>query len=335
MTNLYLVKSPLQLLNAIEASEQFEAQEEIIIIKYSENKKSNMQLANLLELKKWGQVIHIEHAKAGKSMIEELKWIRKLSNQSLSIEKIFIGDYRSNNYLVFAQNLNCKEIILLDDGTATFYIQEKFLKDKIRFSNGFLVDTFRKVISKIMGLKTNFDKTIHLFSCYNLDPHPHQKIYKNKYSFMKRYIENEKLYLNDDLVLFIGAKYIEAGWMEKKDYFESLKRVFDQYTNKKLLYVPHRGEDKDKLNELAELFHFEIKHYDTIIELGILQENNIPKTIIGFTSSALVNFHKMYADIHTISYKIALDKFSKLHSDTVKDFYLKFESSEQLNVVNL
>jgi hypothetical protein len=46
--NLYIVESPLQLLSAVEANEYFTGSS-MLILKYNTNKKTNIQLKNIIE----------------------------------------------------------------------------------------------------------------------------------------------------------------------------------------------------------------------------------------------------------------------------------------------
>ena len=308
---------------------------EILFVKYTSNERTNMQMNNMLSLKQWQKVIKINTSQAGLGLIKELSWIKELKKRGENFEKLFIGDYRSTNNLIFAQNINFNEIILLDDGTATFYIQEKYVKKRVPFSNGLVHDYARKLIAKLLGLELQIKKPIHLFTCYNLTAHPNQKIYRNDYSFMKEYISRQNLLLTKQTLIFVGAKYVEAGWMSKREYIDSLEKVFALYPDYKKIYIPHRGEEEGKLDELVQLFDLKIKRYETIIELGLLSEKEIPQTIIGFTSSALINIHKMYADIEIVSFRIPQEKISIASRQTMKEFYEKFEFSEQLKVVDL
>ncbi|MEO9965626.1 MAG: polysialyltransferase family glycosyltransferase [Reichenbachiella sp.] len=335
MPNLYLIKSPLQLLNAIEASTRFPDNNEYLVIRLTDNQRSNEQIINMLSLKKWANIITVGNSRFGLGMLKEFGVLRSLKKLKIEFDKIFIGDYRASNYLIFANNLPCNEVVLLDDGTITYLIQDQYILENKLYNNGFKFELIRNILVKILGLRSVNQHPINLFTCYNIIPADSQKIYSNDYAFIKKYIETKNFSLEEELVFFVGAKYSEIGWMSENDYFDVFKATLDYYPGHNIVYIPHRGENDLKLNKLASQFGVEIRKFDLPIELGILEDTILPRHIIGFTSSALLNIRKMYPMIKIVSYKVPIELINTPFSEIIDEFYMQFQNSEGLKVIEL
>ena len=336
MQNLFLVKSPLQLLNAIEASNNYESVEDILILRYTSNPRTNYQMNNLLKIYKWHKVIKINYSKLPINFIKEFLQLKKFRESSTIFNDVFIGDYRLLNFKIFPINLKHNKTYLLDDGTSTFTIQDFYLKDQEEYDGKSKIERLKKGIAKfIFKFDTDLKEKIHLYTCYNIKPHIGQEILHNRYQFIRSYLKKKRnLKINPGKTYYIGAKYVEAKLMSGDNYFHLLKKLKDSLEDQKLIYVPHRGEFKSKLGEIEKL-GYDIEFFENIVEAEFLFQDELPGIVCGFTSSVLVNIPKIYPDIKVKVFEVDEKFFVPSYRDTVKNFYTRFNKSEGLKLYKI
>ena len=336
MFNLFLVKSPLQLLNAIEASSWFKVKKNILILRFTSNQRTKSQMENLLKIKEWDRIYRINYSRLPINFIKEFFILNSLKKSNTHIEDVFIGDYRLLNFKIFPINLKHNKIYLLDDGTSTFTVQDFYLKNQIEYSEKIFVEQIKKITAKLFfRFKIHLQEKIHLYTCYNIIPHQGQEKINNKYLFTKHYLQKKhELVINRDKIYYIGAKYVEAKLMQEDIYLELIERIKRNFNNQRLIYVPHRGEKESKLAKIKN-FGIDIEYFDNIVEIEFLFKEELPGTICGFTSSVLVNFPKIYPQVKVIVFKVNEQLFIPAYRETLKNFYSHFSKSEGLKLYNI
>jgi len=335
-TALILIKSPLQVLNAWEAIKSFNINDYRVYVRYGSNELSNLQIKSLVDFLHLSNVKYFLPKKYALGMFNELVVVRELKKKKSSFDYIMIGDYRATNFLYFLSNVKHKYSLLLDDGTASYYIQEKYLMLGKVFKNGLLIDFSRFLLAGFI-LNLKFDKIykLDLFTSLNIDKIKDQKVFYNTYAATLDLLQSRNCRVNADLVFIIGAKYSEAGWMKQKSYFLGLDKLKNIYINKRIYYLPHRGEFKKKLDEIKENFGFVILQLNEIVETALMKRDELPQSIVGFTSTALINISKIYKDIDVISYRFPNDVFLNPWNGIAQEFYDNFKHRENLKVIDL
>ena len=136
MKQLFIIESPLQLLNAYEALKTFPADEQIIIVRYSGvliNDEQIKQTLIKLELFKLAKIKYVLINVVKRTNVDFIKMLCLKLFYFFSTrfyKTIFIGNYESK-FIRFIIPFNKNKIILLDDGNLTLKIQETFTKKKI------------------------------------------------------------------------------------------------------------------------------------------------------------------------------------------------------------
>ena len=321
----------MQLLNAIEASNKFPSDNNILIVRFTSNDRTNTQIKQLLSFKEWENILQIKYSGFPINFIKEYLLLRKLKRSLNTFDYIFIGDYRLLNFIIFPMNLKHRKAYLLDDGTSTFTIQELYLKDQKEFSEKPIMSFSKKIIAKYcFGFRTQLEERIHLFTCYRIKPYLGQEIVTNDYSYTKTYINARlELKIDKDKVYYIGAKYVESNLMKENDYFVVIKKIKEKYKHKKFIYIPHRGESKLKLKEIEKM-GIDIIYLSNIVEIELLYTAYIPETICGLTSSALINIPKIYPKLKIIAYKVREELFLPSYRQSARSVYGRFKDEEGL-----
>jgi hypothetical protein len=324
------------LLNAIEASNWFNVEENILILRFTSNQRTKSQMEHLLHIKKWDKIYPIDYSSLPINFIKEFFLLKKLKKSDIEFNNIFIGDYRLLNFKIFPINIKHNKIFLLDDGTSTFTVQDFYLKDQKEYSEKYFLEQSKKTIAKLFfGFDIRLHEKIHLFSCYNIIPHPGQEIIINEYLYTKTYLHNKlELKINRDKIYYIGAKYVEANLMQEDIYLDLIEKIKEKFSNQKLIYVPHRGENELKLARI-KLLGIDIEYFKNIVEIEFLFRDELPGTICGFTSSVLVNIPKIYPQINVMVFKVDKQLFRASYRSTIQNFYTRFNESEGLKLYDL
>lgn len=321
------------MLNAIEAVQHFKIDSSTVLVRFGENAVENNQINALLKRESWDQLIKIFPKKLNGDFVEELKWIAKFKNQE-HFDFIFFGDYRANNYRYFIQNVSHDHLVMLDDGTAAYYIQESYIATGKMYQNGRFVDTIRNFIARYL-LRLQKPKPIvpDLFTALHIEPvNSNQQIIRNSYSHVRKGADKKA---QGDFILLVGAKYSEAGWMSEQDYMSTLSKIRQVHSDSRIQYVPHRGEHEAKLSRIKSSLDFDIVRFETILEISLLNLPELPLKIIGFTSTALITLSRIFPDIEIESIYLPESIFEQEWRTIAMGFYEKFRVKEKLRIIEL
>ena len=277
--NLFVVRSPLQLLNAIEAREYFSCQNTVLLLMFNSNINNTNQMKDLVIDKDWDQIIEYDEQKIPKylSLISQIRLVKKLKQQRYNY--LFSGDFGTKNQIIIA-NCHPKEIFILDDGTTTIFTHEKlknghYLKN---LSFGKKLKLYRYLLA---GLHFRINQPINFFTIYNLTQFKKEKIITHNFEYLRT--NKIKHREQEDTLYFLGQSLVDGRWMSHESYLKYVKAVIDQY-KQKIIYIPHRSElVSDELKSL-ESEKFKIQTSTGPIEITLLNNSNIPSGIISFCS---------------------------------------------------
>lgn len=126
--NLHIARSPLQLINILEAIETMSLKNNILLILDRKNQSNKDQLQEVLAKidYEWENIYHVEK-KGNSNLLDYIKLIKKI--KKLNYKYIFTGDIDSISNVIIS-NLKHEKVFLVDDGTSTLKRHEELLKDK-------------------------------------------------------------------------------------------------------------------------------------------------------------------------------------------------------------
>jgi len=328
--DIFIVESPLQLLNAIEANNYLskggKQKRTLLILCYSLNEKGNDQLKLLKGLIKWDEIIEVTY----KSKFDFFKIFFSLRNdiKTLTARNIFIGEFRAPWMHVLSENILHEEKFLLDDGAGTPARQENDLNLEIpsMFYEGEgnnLNVIVKKVYLKLLGLKyLQWKNQINLFTVFDLEAYDGQKIVRNNYEYLRKSCEKTgQKTINE--VAFIGTALVEAGIVSNSYYLCCLEKVASLYGGYNVVYIPHRRESNDKLNEIHDRFGYEIRHFNYLIEYEFIISSTLPYKIICFPTMAAITLNRLFPSIEIEMIKLASQNIKeKYRKGTLKNYAL-------------
>lgn len=281
MKRLFIVRTPLQLFNAIEAKERF-FQENIkneLLIVYGSEKDLEIIKVMLGEQSGWDRIIYQKFYGLSK---KTYAWnLRKYF-----IEKDYLDIFTGMIYhipLHLMNTLNSKNNWLLDDGNETRLIIKNL-------NEGIYYQTNRS--KKILGINQNVQilKKLKIFTLYD-DLSTKHEIIKNDYRVFRSKVRS--LAIRKSTSLLIGSNLIGTYILSAEKYLEFLKKFKERNSSVEIWYAPHRYLPKHLLQDIEEI-GYKIFSYDTILELAQVQQGWCFEEYTSVRSTAIDTLEVLY-----------------------------------------
>jgi len=298
--NYFIVCSPFQLINATEAREYYNIPDNkcVLVILNLYGKTNYNQIISVLEDYIWTNVHKLSFNSRSNKLTFPFK-LRKLVSiyKGVKLNKLFVGEYFAYEIRALANIIAYKEIILFDDGNAAIRTIN-YLSLGRKKPSTFSFQTLRKLYYQLSGLKVFEYASITIFTAY-ADLYNYLtavKIVKNSYAYSRSL--NRKKEISSE-IFFLGTKFVERGLIDLENYTEYLKRAItylEKRFNGNVLYVPHRGENKEKIEYLKKKKNIKIKTVTTSIELYLLKSSQNPMLVSTFSSSAIFSLEFIFGD---------------------------------------
>lgn len=318
--NLHIARSPLQLINILEAIETLSLQNNILLILDRKNQSNKEQLQEVLAKVdyQWEKIYHVE--KTGNSnLLDYIKLVKEI--KKLNYKYIFTGDIDSISNVIVA-NLNHEKVFLVDDGTSTLKRHEALLEDvEMSFSNKLKLLRFN-----LFGLKSYRPYDVNFFSFFDLKQKKDETIILNEFKNLKKKFKLSKKY--DDKVYLLGQPIYNKE-ISEDDFLIHLKKILDFYKNKKMIYLKHRYETPTQnIKNMLDEYEVAIVQNEYPIELEFLIRGEYPTNITGFFSTAIYTLSRMFCEADSKAFYIEKELFLKPErGDVVENYYGFFTKS--------
>lgn len=312
MRAVFLVKAPLQFLNALEARRQYGLSADDCLLVLMANWKSREQLAKLVEREKssWGEThwldtspLRMKPYSAGSQdgSAQTRLWrndlfsvvkLRHLAEHCADLDFTFIGDAGNPLMRHFANCAMARETVLLDDGVATL----KYARWRTAGNWGENLRASKRLSQFLkrclLGLRGTLPEMVTFFSVYDLRLPGGDRYFPNRFTFMR---ESASEVAVSKEVYFLGAPLVEASILNEEELFWHLGRV-DAYFNGQLCYVAHRRECPERVRRIGEMFGWKTVLFEFPIEYQLSRVGPRPKLLASFISSALENCQLVFGD---------------------------------------
>jgi len=282
----YYVESPGQIVNAFE-SIHLRQLPWVMIVRFNGSKDNDSQIKNVLFFYKDCELMRLNSSI--KFVFSFIEFVLHFTLTLLRFSKgpIYVGSDKSKFISPF--HVFRLPMVLLDDGIATLIYAKGKGKDKKT-----------KPLSVLDKLLNKHQK-MNIFTSLDLPKlPPHYKVINHDYGYLRSIIKGG---LVSDDVLFFGAKYIEVGILTSDQYIALLRSVMKYFKGRRILYVPHREENKVRLSNYEEL-GYSLMNIDLPSELELVSMVKPPKCVAGFFSAALLTSHQLMPDIEVYTFKI-------------------------------
>jgi len=318
--NVFLIETSLQLLNAIEAKNDFKLVNNHLIVRLGEGPQETLK--SLVLEHDWDGVHYFifsnktmtfESALLGQRISKRIRGYcydyqqylnrKMLDGIAISLgraENIFLGNYIGNRKIYdviymrhFANTLKHEKLYIMDDGTDIMQVNEERKNVRLRDESPKGSDSF------FLRLKEMYRKycidwndkgadRVTFFSAYDMNVGSNDFLIRNEYKYLRKIAAEVN---PSDEVFFLGQWLIEDRYIREEYYLDYLRKVKEYFTGEKLVYIPHPRESSNMINKIKESLGLEIKQFNVPIEYEISIKGNIPKVLASFFSSALQNCH--------------------------------------------
>jgi hypothetical protein len=283
-SNVFIVVAPLHIMNAIEAVEYFNTSNNILVVLHIGNEKQLAQMNKMLNLYDWDEVHYIQLPLKTVDKLVYAKNIYKALEtiDRSSIEKIFVGEYRSDHVNHIVNTFKSNNIYLLDDGLAQLNYHKEMHSTSLKVKVRRVLYTL--FLYKLKPLKYTF------FTIFDIKD---EKIIKNNYNYFKKYIGKKKI---EDSVYFIGQPLVELSVMSQENHKKELAKIIEFYKEKTFIYIVHRREEIKNIQQLSLELDFSYKEFDNLIELEMINSKVVPSHFATFYSTAIVTLPSFISD---------------------------------------
>ncbi|MDD2991792.1 MAG: hypothetical protein PHI64_22910 [Zoogloea sp.] len=283
--NLYICRSPLQLLNCIEACEKLgQTGGDNILLCAWRAELDRQLMQRLLDLyPRWSEVYFFSLYPTKNQIQPMLRILRRHRHFS----KIFVGDTTHLINIFLNKLWHFESIYLIDDGASTIRRSALIANRSLHLlrKNGSPRSALSSLMQDALGLSPMFAYQAQFFTYYEIQ-HPElaDKIVKNDLNFSKSHIREKP---RSQEVWFIGSDIRQVVLENRDDYCDFLAQVHRKINLSKVVYIPHRKEPDHYLAKISKRFDMEVRRLDNILELELIHADALPQAFASFTSSAL------------------------------------------------
>ncbi len=309
MQAVFLIKSPLQYLNALEACSFFSVQPEESLLLIIADRKSSPQLLRLARhnhvwqgvkllaevplLPMQDPLYSVRRSLLRNSAFFSLK-LSRIASRLGKVDYLFIGDLANPLSRHFAHQLDCNTTIVLDDGTATLVRATERAAGRLHRRLKLVKRLRLGLKRKVLGLHDKEIPALTFFTLYqNLQAGPNDLVAINDFSCLRQGMLSVA---REKKIYFLGGPLIEAGFLSEAVYLELLQQVAAYYHPERVVYVAHRREDPQRLEKISGLTGWSTQVFDYPIEYQLAQIGPLPEQLTSFFSSALETCQQIFGD---------------------------------------
>lgn len=290
--NLFVALSPLQIICAREARENFcQGEQNHLVVIHRFSKTSKDYRHKLREVGEgWWKVTHLRETKRrGLARV----FIRLWNTAYISVRhrcgsgKVFLGDPYIK-WLAMLGFVFGDEVVWLDDGAASINILNKFTKS-----------------GKLCRPNKRTPKFFTIFASDQIIAKTNGAVVQNKLTTLRasqRADQRQK----PQKALFIGQWLSERAGVAQEAELDNLFRFAKRLEGWDLIYAPHRHESAKKLALIAQ--HIKVVQFEDTIERTLLQAEVLPTLIASWYSSAIFTLARLYPEICYQSLQVPLNE---------------------------
>ncbi len=313
---LFVVSSPLQLMNAIEAVHHFKVQEPILLILYVDNPRTQEQMQKLKSMIPWHGSYSLALPQTLKGRLGFALAVKRLKKEMNlpSLRYIFVGDYEGDHMNHVVNSFDAKEVYLVDDGMVVSFYQKHQHKKK-----SFKV-RIRHLLYRLLGYKLALIK-YRFFTIYEFKDAP---VVRNEYRFFKSYIDKKE---QIKALYFVGQPLVELGIVSMSDYKELLESIATHYRDQKRIYVGHRAQDRAVMEPIVEDLGFVYQEFSNPLELEMIFAEKVPSDFATFYSTALMTLPYFVTEASYCLFEIPQEMIASSFQERIALAYRALSSS--------
>lgn len=277
---LYLVQSPLQLLNAHEATQALAPEgpvrHSLVILDRKEEENNRLLRATARKLG-WAPEIVVPYSTSDVGKLASWIALRAKLRNTGDVRRVYVGEYASGMPIAAANCFRAAEFFLLDDGASSINFP------LFRYQN---LRTEHLAEARSLGLAgydTHLPEKVTFFSIYDLETRLPDTLAKNRLEFLRKNIEFD----DRGPVYFIGSCMPDVEVMSYEDFFGRFRGVLGHFRGRQIRYFWHRREIRASKQDFFSSHGVETFRANLPFELVLSESRPRPSCIATFYSTAL------------------------------------------------
>ncbi len=285
LPNLYICRTPLQLLNCIEACEHFGLRggDNILVCAWRAERDRDLMRRLLDHYPHWREV----HFFPLYPTRHQLPVMLRVFRRHRHFAHLFFGDTTHLINLFINKIGSFDSIHLVDDGTATLHRARQIAERTLHLQrkNFTARHPAASALLAALGLSATFHYRAGLFTIYDIpQPALRRRVVRNTLAFCKSRIGEKP---RSAEIWFIGSNIRREVLIDAADYDDFLDQVHRRIDLSKVVYIPHRKEQDDYLATISRRYGMEIRRLPDILEIELVNAATIPAAFVSFGSSAV------------------------------------------------
>lgn len=299
--NVFLVLTPLQLINAREAKEFFGTLDNtLIVLRHTTVGYPVSMFKRLIEDGDWDRIYFLSTYDDESVLKVNIPYYTLLSRRQRkrldalaaslgTAQGLFIGQDHEPMARHLSNVLPYETLYLIDDGTYTLETNNE-RKQPVDSRTGF--EKLKAAVkSRIIGWNNDEAERVTFFTAYDIDPRPGDAVVPNRYVHFRRRIANAA---PNGEVWFLGGPLTLDGYVTDETYLRYLSSARRYYGEKRFVYLPHSREQDADVERVRAALGCEVRHSGLPVELALSRAQGHPEHVVSFISSALHNLHVMF-----------------------------------------
>lgn len=277
---LYLVQSPLQLLNAQEArlalTPAYPVRHALVLLDRKEDENNRLLRATARRLG-WNPEIIVPYLDSDTGKL--ISWVRLRARlrKIVDVRRFYVGEYASGMPIAAANLFPDAEFFLLDDGASSINFP-LFRYQNLRTEH---LPEARSL--GLVGYDTALPEKVTFFSIYDLETRLPDTLAKNRLEFLRKNIEFD----DNGPVYFIGSCMPDVEVMSYEDFFGRFRGLLGHFRGRKIRYFWHRREIHSSKKDFFAQHGVETVRANLPFELVLSEARPRPSCIATFYSTAL------------------------------------------------
>ena len=262
--DLFVLDTPLQLLNALEARYYFGNRPSVLVLLHWPTWPKTV-FERLLNEMEWRGITWIsmgierpaQHyllmSPSMSDRFNEYRWIyrqyvrRRCLDATLGqfgqVDRLVVGNLFNQYMQHVAMSVQYSELMAVDDGTDTLRVaalrQKAMDMPEESLPTGFIQSIKHLINKRYVEWTARQPQSAIFFTAYDIEVGKKDRLIRNSYRWLQRHMTSCN---RNDKVFFLGQPLIEDGYLKESTYLEYLNRIVSYFGTKPVVYVPHKRE---------------------------------------------------------------------------------------------
>lgn len=361
--NLFVINTPYQLLNAIEAVHTLELTDNHLLIVKPKTNDHQDRFMPLIEASAWTSVSFPTPFSNGNDWIQEqlspgfLRWYQRylhlecmyglagLARRFQFVDRLFLGHYwpvEKPFMRHIANTVTYNELFLLDDGTDTIEtgrrrisVEDNSHRNRPKGEAVANTSIPKRALARLRYKYWDWHlaeaPSLTFFTIYDVDElRKEDRVIRHDFRWLRSLSPSKKLQM-PDTVFFLGL-CISDGYLDVDTHFKMLSNAERHFEGKRIMYVAHPRESAECIDRIRRELHWDIWASTSVIEQDMTLRGILPCAVAGFVSSALISLACLLeSSVDMICFHIPSEHWSKW-GDYAAGVYRYLETKQQARV---